>query len=123
MGAPLSGHYLMAMAEVRILFQEAGLAKLLHDFKRADNVAYRIVYDMQRAIFESADNGNEPRQEPASEEREYWTVPQLHRASRRGETTIRKDIRDNHLPATRANNTWLIKDADARTYLASRRKN
>lgn len=124
MGAPLTNHYVMSMAELRIVFQEANLAGLLKQFKRTDNVAYRIVHDMQKAILsEVAASGSEPRQAAASEEREYWTVPQLHRASRRGETTIRKDIRENRLPATQVNGTWLIANGDARTYIASRRKN
>ncbi|MDJ1113793.1 hypothetical protein [Microbacterium dauci] len=77
----------------------------------------------QCAFHSPAAIGKEQRQDPASEEREWWTVTQIHLATRktRAERTIRLDCQTGALPAQK-NPTWLIRADDAKTYIAAHRR-
>ncbi len=119
-----AGSIILSPADAAILYQ-------VLDVKRArdrNRVGQKRVYDLLTelsicAFSEVAASGNEPRQDAAREEREWWTVHQIYEATRgqRSERTIRLDCQTGALPA-RKTPTWLVSNKDATTYIAAHRR-
>jgi len=124
MSARIPAGIFLTQEDARILYREARLDELRKKHRAGDSVIYRLLHDITVTAFTAPDAapGNETRQDAASEEREYWTTQQLAKATRQAERTIRLHIQDNIIPATRPGKSWLIRNDDANTYIASRRK-
>ncbi|MDQ1130243.1 hypothetical protein [Microbacterium sp. SORGH_AS_0888] len=109
--------------EFRMLLQLTNLSEVRKRLRGDDSPAYRLLHDITVLAYSAdAANGTEPRHPAASEEADGWTVRKLARATGRAERTIRKDISDGILPATKWGNTWLINPNEAHTYVQSRRR-
>lgn len=114
----------LTASDARILWQAARLNELRLKNRTLNNRLYALLLNIYRVGLAgpNAAPGNEPRQSVASEEREYWTVRQVARGVELAERTVRLDIERNELPATKPAGSWLIPAADAKTYIARRRK-
>lgn len=114
----------LTATDARILWQAAHLNDLRIKHRSGDSQLYQLLHDIYRVgQLRVAEAGSETRQSAATEEREWWTVQHLAKATRLAPRTIRLDIANNELPATKNGNTWLVKNLAATTYIASRRKN
>lgn len=107
-----------------MLYQATNVGEVRNRRRGEDSTLYRLLHDISTAAFAVpvANRGIETRQSVASEERETWTVQQLTAATGRAGRTIRLDIANNTLPATKTANAWHISNADAQTYIASHTK-
>ncbi|GLJ79755.1 hypothetical protein [Microbacterium imperiale] len=114
------GSIILSPADMRIIY---GPLRIRENRARAGSTTRlgQILTEMSICAFHSpADRGKESRRDTASEERDYWTVRQVSRATRRAERTVRLDCQEGRLPAIK-NPTWLIRDDDARSYIAGNR--
>lgn len=112
-------------SDIDRLWRAAGLDTLRRKHRSGDTVLYALLvklHQVRLVRLQLAADGTPQRQEAASEEREYWTVQQLARASRRADRTVRKDIEDGELQATKTGRSWVIRNADARSYITSRER-
>lgn len=116
---------LLTNEECRMLYQATNLGDVRNRRRGEDSVLYRLLHEITVAAFTAPDTkpGIETRQDVASEERSQWTVKRLTTATGRAGRTIRLDIEENRLPASKTAGTWLIQAADATTYINSHRKN
>ncbi|RWR16792.1 hypothetical protein D8Y23_12790 [Microbacterium enclense] len=115
----------MTAADVDMLWRSAGLEALRVRHRLADDPLYRLLVRMHQVRLSPtghAANGLEARHLAASEERSYWTIRQLAKATGRAERTIRKDIAIGELTATKPAREWIIAAADAANYITSRRR-
>ncbi len=113
--------------EARVLRQEAKLDELRIKHRGEDSRFYKILHDIYQVSLLDEDvaaPGKQPRQSTANEKTEYTTVPQVARATRLSERTVRHHLQNRILPATKSDRgEWVITTADADTYIAARRKN
>lgn len=116
---------IITATEAAMLWQRAQLNDLRLKYRSGDSKFYGLLVDVYRLSLQRPDVANrgiETRQSVASEERETWTVQQLTAATGRAGRTIRLDIANNTLPATKTANAWHITNAEAQTYIASHTK-
>ncbi|WP_153004740.1 hypothetical protein [Microbacterium testaceum] len=115
----------LSSAEVDMLWRAAGLERVRLKHRSGDDMLYRLLvrmHQVRHAPTPDAANGPERRHLTASEDRAFWTIRQLGRATGRAERTIRKDIADGELNATKPARVWIITAADAATYINSRKR-
>jgi hypothetical protein len=111
-------------AELALIWHATNMAQVRNAHRSRDDRIFTLLSEVAQGAFaQMAVPGHEPGHSPATEERSHWTVEQLARASRRGERTIRRDIENNELAATRPGHAWVIPDHAARAYIAAHRKN
>ena len=85
----------LTASDVEMLWGPARLNDLRIKHRSGDTRLYELLVKMHRLRLRrltNADNGNQPRQPAASEEREKWTVKQLAQVTGRAMRTIRLDI-------------------------------
>lgn len=106
-----------------MLHQAARLGDLRLKHRVGDTALYQLLHDITMCAFSTRDaaRGNQPRQDPASEEREYWTTQQVARATRQAERTIRLACQTKALPAQKSAGAWRIRATDATTYIEAHR--
>lgn len=117
------GSVILTPQEAKILCLVLPVTRRRSELRVGNKVAYDVLTAISLAAFaDPAERGTEPRQEPASEEREWWTVRQLHQRMKRyrSERAIRNDCANGNLPAQK-NPSWLVKNEDAQTYIAAHR--
>lgn len=117
------GSVILTPQEAKILCLVLPVTRRRSELRVGNKLAYDVLTAISLAAFtDPAEHGTEPRQEPASEEREWWTVRQLHQRMKRyrSERAIRNDCANGNLPAQK-NPSWLIKNEDAQTYIAAHR--
>lgn len=115
----------LTAAEVDMLWRAAGLERVRLKHRSGDDTLYRLLVRMHQVRLSPsphAVDGPGRRQLTASEDRAFWTIRQLGRATGRAERTIRKDIADGELNATKPARVWIITAADAATYINSRKR-
>lgn len=114
---------IITATEARMLWQAAKLRDLHRRVAGEEsNPLYQTLTTIYRAILAAQPNaapGIETRHEAASEEREWWTVQQLARATGLSTRKIRLDAQQGRVPATKHSGTWLVSDGDATTYIES----
>lgn len=116
---------ILTASDVERLWRSAGLEALRLKHRSGDTALYALLMNMHQVRLlrlRDAVDGPEQRQLTALEEREWWTTRQVTTASGRAERTVRKDIADGELAATKSGRSWIIADADARTYIANRKR-
>ena len=117
------GSIILTPKKAQMLYQAAHLGELRSRHRVGFDALHQLLTEITVCAFtQDADPGIEPRQETASEEREWWTTEQLARTSRRATRTIRNDIGIGSLPATKNPNGWLIRADHAKTYIEEHRK-
>ncbi|MEV7692494.1 hypothetical protein AB0N73_04085 [Microbacterium sp. NPDC089189] len=110
-------------AELRVIWEATNMSEVRDRHRRGDDLLYRLLTEIGHSAFAVyAVPGHEPRQIPASEERSHWTVEQIAKASRRAARTVRNDIHNNELKATRSGHAWSVPDTAARAYIAGHRR-
>lgn len=103
-----------------MLWSAADLNRTRIKFRVGNQKIYDLLCDIYRtALTTVADDGNEPRHEAASEEREWWTVQQLARATGLSTRKVRLDAQQGRVPADKHSGTWLIDKQNATTYIAA----
>lgn len=116
---------MMTASDIELLWRGAGLDDLRRRHRSGDTALYALLVKMHQVrllrVVNAAD-GIPERHSTASEEREWWTVEQLATAAHRAPRTVRKDIENNELQATKTGRVWVISDVDAKSYLDSRRR-
>lgn len=114
-----AGAILITPAEARMLYQAANLGELRKRHRVGDHTLYRLLTDLTMCAFTAPDAspGNETRQPPATDEREWWTVQQIARETGQAARTVRLSCQRNELPAQRAGNAWTIHHSNAETYI------
>lgn len=108
-----------------MLWRSAGLERLRLRHRLANDPLYRLLVQMHQVRHAPAGNavdGPQTRHSAASEERSYWTIRDLAKNTGRAERTIRKDIAEGELIATKPSHVWIITAADAANYITSRRR-
>ena len=115
---------ILTVRDARILWQGLSLnaQRVKH---RGDPELYGVLLNIYKGtLLEPAARGNEPRQNAASEEREYWNTTQVARATGVSERTVRNHCANGTLPGTQAheNGPWLIHNDEALTYIERKRK-
>lgn len=115
----------LTASDVDMLWRGVGLDEHRRRHRSGDTALYSLLVRMHQVrllrVIDAAD-GTPERHSTASEEREWWTVEQLATAAHRAPRTIRKDIENNELQATKTGRVWVISNADAKSYLNSRRR-
>jgi hypothetical protein len=103
----------------------ARIGDLRTQHRIGDTPIYRLLTEITLAAFtaDPADVGTLPRQEAASEEREWWTVREVAKAMGRSERAVRLDCETERLPARKVSGSWLIATSDVETYAAARKRN
>lgn len=115
----------LTAAEVDMLWRAAGLDRVRLRHRSGDDTLYRLLIRMHQVrLTPSANAANGPgrRHLTASEDRAFWTIRQLGKATGRAERTIRKDIAEGELAATKPSRVWIITAADAANYISSRKR-
>ena len=116
------GAILLTPADARVLYQIARIGELRSRHRVGDTAAYQLLTDISVCAFSDAAPGNPARQDPASEEREWWTVQQVARQAGLSTRTVRLDCQRQALPSTKQGSTWTITNTAARTYIAARQR-
>lgn len=117
-----SGAILLTRSEAQVLYQGAQLGELRNRERRTgrDTPLYQVLHAISVCVFtDDAAPGTEPRHETASEEREWWTVQQLARATGLSTRKVRLDAQQGRVPADKHSGTWLIDKQNATTYIAA----
>ncbi|RKS89574.1 hypothetical protein DEU37_1891 [Microbacterium sp. AG790] len=105
-----------------MLWSAADLNRTRIKFRVGNQKMYDLLCDIYRtALTTVADDGNEPRQSTASEERETWTVAQVATAAGLSERTVRLDAQQEHLKGTKAGRTWVFTRDAALDYIEGRK--
>lgn len=115
----------LSAAEVDMLWRAASLDRVRVRRRLGDDPVYRLLVNMHQVRLAQETNavdGPERRHPTAFEDRVFWTIRQLGKATGRAERTIRKDIAAGELTATKPARVWIITAADAAAYITSRRK-
>lgn len=109
---------ILTTTEARMLYHAAKLGDLRTRHRAGDTALYRLLTDITVCAFtDHAAPGTEPRHETASEEREWWTVQRLARATGLSTRKVRLDAQTGRVPATKQAGSWLIASQDAGTYI------
>ncbi|MFC7925480.1 hypothetical protein [Microbacterium laevaniformans] len=120
-----SGAILLTRSEAQVLYQGAQLGELRNRERRTgrDTPLYQVLHAISVCVFtDDAAPGIEPRHETASEEREWWTVQQLARATGLSARKVRLDAQTGRIPAKKQAGNWLIDCQDATTYISTTRR-
>ncbi len=115
------GSLVLTPQDARMLYQAARLGELRTRNRVGNTALYALLTELTICAF-TAEPGIEPRHHAESEEREWWSVKQLARATGQSERTIRLHIEKGDLPATKTGSTWAVTSSTARTYIQGKRK-
>lgn len=114
------GAIVLTPHDCQMLYQAARLGEVRTRHRVGASALYELLTDITLAAFNAdAASGTEPRHETATEEREWWTVQQLARATGLSTRKVRLDAQQGRVPADKHSGTWLIDKQNATTYIAA----
>ncbi|QRY40833.1 hypothetical protein JVX92_00625 [Microbacterium hominis] len=116
----MASSVILTPEDCRALYQAAKIGELRTRHRVGNSMLYELLTDISRCAFAAdAAPGTEPRHESASEEREWWTVQQLARATGLSARKIRLDAQQGRVAADKHSGTWLIDRQNAITYITA----
>lgn len=115
---------ILTARDARMLYSAAHLKDLRERNRVGDNELYALLTDISRLVYSEplAVDGIGTRQSAASEDAEWWTVERLAKAVRLAERTVRLDIERGVVAGVKPAREWLVAAADAKAYVAWRRR-
>lgn len=114
---------LFTAEEMSIIWHATNMGAVRRERQRSDDRLFQLLTEFGEGAFSAASvPGHEPRTIPDTDERSEWTVEQLAKATHRTPRTVRRDIRNRDLLASRPGHAWVIADSAARAYIAGHRK-
>lgn len=110
---------ILSRDDARTLWQCANLREVRIRYRSGDKAVHDLLTEIGNLAFSDAADGREPRQETASRQAGYMTVPEVARATRQATRTVRLACQNGDLPAEKAGGAWLIRAENARTYITA----